>query len=147
MDARIPIRTDEVEVFGGVWRCYVQERIIKFRGRDCNGKWRFGGIIPYESGATILELAEFDVATQINVDVKTIGQFTGLIDCDGKEIFEGDIVLCCHLWSFPDSHEYYSKKVAKYKVDHETKSVSWSIFGCGPKAFRIIGNIHENKGE
>lgn len=60
-------------------------RTIKFRGKSAlNGKWLFGYLSWYQ-----------DPDRFINgklVDSETVGQFTGLYDIEGKEIYEGDIV-------------------------------------------------------
>ena len=67
-------------------------REILFRGKRVdNGEWVEGLLARYNPkfpSANILD--EFEILTPVKT--KTIGQYTGLKDKNGKKIFEGDIV-------------------------------------------------------
>lgn len=65
---------------------------IKFKAKRLdNGEWVEGDLMKESYGARIIEHTS-KADNWIAVDPSTVCQFTGLKDCEGNEIWEGDIV-------------------------------------------------------
>lgn len=63
---------------------------IKFKAKSfLDGAWVQGDLVHKEDGAICILRNGFNVS---EVDPSTVCQFTGLKDCEGNEIWEGDIV-------------------------------------------------------
>ena len=111
-------------------------REIKFRGRDEQGRWHFGMLRQWRDQSFAIETTQ-GLAVDF-VDPATVGQFTGLTDKDGKEIYEGDIVA----W---DDGTPPSPSAVRWDSYYGYFVIMKSlILGHACKAVRVIGNIHDN---
>lgn len=64
---------------------------IKFKAKSfLDGAWVQGDLVHKEDGAICILRNGFNVS---EVDPSTVCQFTGLKDCEGNEIWEGDVLL------------------------------------------------------
>ena len=121
-------------------------RPIKFRGKGKkDGKWYFGNLYDRDTyGRThICTINE----GCLNIDPNTVGQFTGLLDRNGKEIYEGDIIL----YGGSIQHEVMFRHGAFGYLIYGGWFVSYAgntNFTFNPlnrsKEHEVIGNIHDN---
>ena len=124
-------------------------REIKFRGRDLDGKWQYGQLFIYpDGGVHIIDMDGYDDLedeTVIQVDKDTVGQFTGLLDNNGKEIFEGDIIEENRGYCVKDGIRtdfIFHSVVFWYKSGFMHKGPG--IFSDSFDNVKIIGNVHDN---
>ena len=124
------------------------DRVIKFRGeRVDNGEWVYGDLIHWKSkdirGLAIVECYEFTVKSSYEVIPSSVGQFTGFTDCEGKEIYEGDIVQL----KGSDYEVYFQKDCGQWLAQDCFQRDNYNTLQliCYCNKCKIIGNIHDKE--
>lgn len=118
-------------------------REIKFKGRakePIPNKWFYGGYVRKGKKRTKHYIVNWDEKNTklVQVDPKSIGQYTGLVDKNGTEIYEGDILTG---FVFKERWTGNVKYLAPYfaVLGERSHVILEDLEEC-----RIIGNIYEN---
>lgn len=75
-------------------------RTIKFRGKDVfTDAWRYGDLV-HNQKVTTTGLEPRTMVGGYEVKEETVSQYTEVNDCDGKEIYENDILIIFTLITF-----------------------------------------------
>ena len=144
-------------------------RTIKFRGKKpTNGVWVYGSLvysneiqaaIYFQTGRGLVKSMEW-----VYVNPETVGQFTGFLDKNGNEIYEGDVLrsdeypYSCIGDKERDNYYavvYYCEEGACFGTV-TVKNPNSSVAGISDgilddverekmKNFEVVGNIHEEK--
>ena len=115
-------------------------REIKFRGKYGNNLWLYGSLVTRNRNNNGIQ--ERNSSAAILVDDGSIGQYTGMNDSTGKEIYEGDIVrtsdnddeLAVVKWDEED---------LRFTVTHGNV-VNGLGEGYYSREVEVIGNMYDN---
>jgi len=111
---------------------------IKFRAKPnyaCHKQWVYGGYYCVDDRHFIVD----EHGVHWHVRGETVGQFTGLLDKNGKEVYENDILQV--LSSMKATVVF---RDGEFVMDYHSKTTQWNDrLIVWQKDIEVIGNIHE----
>ena len=119
-------------------------RTIKFRGKDiANEEWIYGSLVTDGYKYHIVGELETEAHEYNEVEKETVGQFTGLKDSLGNDIYEGDLLSRNTGLTY---QVYWNNNESGFNM----KNTSWADDDCPMNfynvegRFEVVGNIHDN---
>lgn len=124
-------------------------RTIKFRGKNRQGKWLYGDLLHGDNESYILPEDALDSMNNYLAIPDTVGEFIGLIDKNGREIYEGDIIFSqkCDNRAVLHKIEYNANNamfVAKSIQGFDFDFCQIHKFWIDKYDKEVIGNVHDN---
>lgn len=123
-------------------------REIKFRGKNRDGQFVFGDLLNFDTSTAIF--TKSGNTSIFEVIPATVGQYTGLTDKNGVEVYEGDI-LSRNNAQFPMRGPVEYENGSFFFYDEELGFCWYPLHGIAKQGtgtlndLEVIGNIHDTK--
>lgn len=113
-------------------------REITFRAKSLDGIWEYGDLHLRCKHPHMHNLN----GAKIYIDDNTIGQFTGLHDKNGKEIYEGDIVKDIEFGIV--GYIAFHEQSACFRIVFSKSDMALGNRGISTTFLEVITNVHDN---